>query len=347
MWNNPDFVVLFAAGNSGMDLNGDGVIDEGAISVPATAKNCITVGASENLVLRQGIQRTWGVFGMDPTSGKSIWGALPMRDDFLSDNSRGVAAFSSRGPTADGRIKPDVIAPGTNNLSLRSRAPEVSANDSWGVFDEDYVFMGGTSMATPLVAGAAALVREYYKVKENRLFVSSALVKATLINGAIDLYPGQFQNFNEIPTQRPNMHEGFGRVDLEYALIPSLPRVRRSIDDTQGIKEREERVYTLKVTDENEPLRITMVYTDMPASPAVQRALVNDLDVVLQAPDGKKLYPNGLFHRDDVNNVENIDLQHPKKGNYVVRITAPSVPQGLGVEDRQPFSVVMSGGFEL
>lgn len=348
VWEHPDFVAVFAAGNSGVDLDSDGLIDESSLAVPASAKNCIAVGASENLIVREGLQKPWGLLGrLGPDTEESIWGASPVRDDLPSNNLSGIAAFSSRGPTADGRIKPDVVAPGTNNLSLRSLAEEVSPDESWGVFNDHYVFMGGTSMATPLVAGAAALVREFYRTQEGRQFVSGALVKATLINGAVDLYPGQFRNFREVPSIRPNVHEGFGRVDVGNSLLPSLPRVRRSIDDTQGISEGEERSYSIKVKNGQEPLRVTLVYSDYPGSPAVAKALVNDLDLTVQDSSGHVFYPNGRNERDEINNVENVDLTDLRAETYVVRVRGTSVPLGSGEQSRQPFAVVISGGLEL
>src|SRR5690606_31361767 len=109
---------LYAAGNAGPSTQ--------TVGSPGTAKNVLTVGATENY--RPDI-------------------------DTQSDNPNTVANFSSRGPTADGRIKPDVVAPGTWILSMRaSQAPD---NSFWGTFNSDYAFMGGTSMATPLTAGAA------------------------------------------------------------------------------------------------------------------------------------------------------------------------------------------------
>ncbi len=348
VWKHPDFVAVFAAGNSGMDLDGDGLIDKSSIAVPASAKNCIAVGASENLILREGLQKPWGLLGrLGSDTDESIWGASPMRDDLPSNHLSGMAVFSSRGPSADGRIKPDVVAPGTNNLSLRSWAEEADPSEAWGMLSDNYVFMGGTSMATPLVAGAAALVREFYRSQEGRKFVSSALVKATLINGAVDLYPGQFKNFREISSTRPNIHEGFGRVDLGNSLLPSADRVRRSIDDTQGISEGEERTYSIKVKNTQEPLRATLVYSDYAGSPAVAKALVNDLDLTVQDSSGRVFYPNGRKERDEINNVENIDLIDLRAGTYVVRVRGTSVPLGNGEQSRQPFAVVISGGLEL
>jgi serine protease AprX len=143
VWKHRDCVVCFSAGNEANDVDADGRVRERSATPPGTAKNCITVGASENL--RPEITRTYG----------SMWPpdfpADPIRSDNVADDAEGMVAFSGRGPTADGRIKPDVVAPGTFILSTRSRA---TADNGWRLSgDQLYFFMGGTSMATPLVAG--------------------------------------------------------------------------------------------------------------------------------------------------------------------------------------------------
>ena len=343
-WSHPDMAIVFAAGNEGVDLDKDGVIDGSSIFQPANCKNCITVGASENIIKTGGFQESWGVLGK--IGKKNRWETDPIASDLPSNNSQGIAAFSSRGPTEDGRIKPDVVAPGTNNISLRSRAQTASVKETWGVFNDDYVFMGGSSMAAPLVAGAAALIRQFYRDVEKRDFISAALVKATLINGAKDLYPGQFEKFSEISTKRPNGHEGFGRVDLENSLFPQKPRVRKSVDYRNGLSENQSLEYIVKVTG-TESLSITLVYNDFPSSPAVQKMLVNDLDIILETSDGTKIYPNGLKGPDHLNNVEQIDIEHPMVGNYRLAVKASSVHFGVGDPGKQPFALVISGAFKL
>lgn len=99
MYNNPDMLILFAAGNSGVDADKDGRIDPGSISSPGTAKNCLTVGASENSTKTGGIQVPLSKL----RSAKDNWPAEPIFSSYVSDNINGVAMFSSRGPTSDGR----------------------------------------------------------------------------------------------------------------------------------------------------------------------------------------------------------------------------------------------------
>jgi subtilisin family serine protease len=93
----------------------------------------------------------------------------------------GISYFSSRGPTADGRRKPDVVAPGEKILSARHDW-RASGTDSYKL-EELYVAMSGTSMATPHVSGVLAaflsLRREFIGYPER--------VKAMLMAGCVDL----------------------------------------------------------------------------------------------------------------------------------------------------------------
>jgi serine protease AprX len=110
----------------------------------------------------------------------------------MADNAEGLAAFSSRGPTAEKRLKPDVVAPGTAILSTRSQKKKnLGAVSQGGVSGDDrYMYLSGTSMAMPLVAGSCAVIREAllangYRDEENVIKnPTGALVKALLINGA-------------------------------------------------------------------------------------------------------------------------------------------------------------------
>ncbi len=246
-WQKKDMLILFSAGNSGTDTNHNGVIDPDSIGAPGTAKNIMTVGASENL---------HATGGYNPGGACTSWGACwpsdfsaaPLSNDTPSDDANGMAAFSSRGPTDDGRIKPDIVAPGTNILSTRSHNPQ--AGTGWGVYNNDYIYEGGTSMSTPLTAGAAALSREWLGRIKGIANPSSALMKSVLINGAADMSPGQYGTgaTREIPSQRPNNVTGWGRVDLAAALNPPAPRKIWLTDNTAGIATGGSATYQLNVS---------------------------------------------------------------------------------------------------
>jgi hypothetical protein len=340
IWNHKGFTILFAAGNVGIDSNRDGVVDLDSLASPGTAKNCITVGASEN-------NRSSG--GYNPGGWCSSYGDCwpfdypvnPISSDPLSNNPSGLAAFSSRGPTNDARFKPDVVAPGTNIASTRS---SMAILDDWGAINAYYMYMGGTSMATPLAAGAATLVRDFYQDKEG-ITPSAALIKATLINGATDMSPGQYGTggTQEIPNPpRPNNVEGWGRINLENSLFPSTPRTLGYADETSGLQTGHTTTYVYTVTTAAQLMRTTLVWSDYPGTPVAGGGLVNDLDLTVTTPGGTTLYPNHAGQYDRANNVEGIDIASAETGGYSITVRGYNVPQGP-----QPYALVVSGAGEF
>jgi serine protease AprX len=136
-WTDKRLVILFAAGNGSF---------VSTISYQAHAKNCITVGACQS--------KQPGVKIPDEEEPGGF--RLNMQND-----PEEVADFSSKGPTSDGRIKPDVVAPGVFVLSTRTSAmyPGRYSNRDGISEDETWMYCSGTSMATPLVAGCCAVIR--------------------------------------------------------------------------------------------------------------------------------------------------------------------------------------------
>ena len=170
--------------------------DDG-VSPPGTAKNVITVGAHVNR--------------------------------YSSDAANEMYYWSSRGPTDDGRIKPDIVAAGDYIRSCKaqeaSEAPD-NLNDDW------YVEYSGTSMATPAAAGASALVREYLMEIAERPEPQGALVKAMLILGAEDMGTRDI----------PNNDEGWGRINLVNTLLPESD-VGIFVDDRSRLSSGQEASY--------------------------------------------------------------------------------------------------------
>lgn len=283
-WNNKDFLILYSAGNSGRDISANGVIDLGSLGSPATAKNALTVGASEN-----------------PGQGAGSWNlwytpVAPILGDPFADNVNGLAAFSSRGPTGDGRTKPDIAAPGIFVNSVRSTTSSGSGN---------YVMFAGTSMATPLTAGAATVAREAFMDLET-YSPSAAMLKSLLANGATDMYPGQYGigPTQEIPVTRPSNQAGWGRVNLTGSIFPASGRSIHWWDHSpeaqsslNNLSTGQTMTYTFAVNSSSQPLAATLAWMDYPGTLAASGGLVNDLDISIEGPGNAVYYPNNAAQR--------------------------------------------------
>jgi serine protease AprX len=326
MFNNPEMLILFAAGNSGVDMNKDGRIDSGSVSTPGTAKNALTVGASENMTTSGGIQ----VPVSKLRSGPDSWGAEPIFSSLISDNANGVAMFSSRGPTQDGRLKPEIVAPGTNILSNRSHV--AGASELWGAYNADYAYSGGTSMATPLAAGGAAVARQVLQEKFHIATPTGALLKAVLVHTAVDMFPGQYgqgTSTQELLTRRPNSDEGYGRMDLSR--VAQLGANTQFVDNKIGLGQGEQESFTVTLARPGQIL-VNMIYMDAPASPDAAITMVNDLDLTLTGGG-----QNAGSH-DRVNNNEVIELSGLAAGSYTITVQGVKVPQGKN--GKQPYALV-------
>lgn len=320
-----DFCVVVAAGNDGTDEDGDGKINPMSVSSPGTAKNCITVGACENHRPAFATAR-YGDWWPDD------YPAAPFRKDPMADDPDHVVAFSSRGPTRDGRTKPDVVAPGTFILSTRSRRI-ADNNTAWGAFPPSwlYFFMGGTSMATPLTAGAVAVIREYLRKKQKIRRPSAALVKATLIAGATRLPRTARKGTVQDHAQ------GFGRVNLDAILAPDAPASATFADVQDRLATGQLHETTLEVRSRDVPLRVVLAYTDAPGP-----RLVNNLNLIVRSPRGRAHVgnhtPGAPLTPDAKNNVEVVHIAKPRAGTWTLQVVASNVPEG-----RQDFALVCLG----
>ena len=343
VWAHPDMLICFSAGNSGVDADADGRVDEGSLGAPSSAKNVLTIGAATT-------HRPPGSGGLTSGTWGGAWGlsfpARPIADALVSmpwdGVHQGMAAFSSRGPCLDGRIKPDLVAPGTDIVSCRSRAP--GAGVLWGTgtgvlgnaASNSYVFCGGTSMSGPLGAGAAVVTRQY--LVETRGFAnpSAALVKALMLAGARSLSPGQYGigPFQEIPgAARPNNAEGWGQVNLGNTLFPGSGT--NVLFDGDALNTDDVRTYAFHSAASNR-LCAMLVWSDYPSSEMAALNLVNDLDLVVITPSGATLYPNGGTGFDRTNNVEGVDVGVTESGTYTVLVIGHGVPMGP-----QPFALAL------
>jgi subtilisin family serine protease len=335
---HPDLLVVVAAGNSGTAASpvnsAAGWVDLLSMGAPGTAKNALTVGACRSDRPPVGAPpQTFGArYGAD-------FPAPPVRDYDLSGDAESMAAFSSRGPCDDQlRVKPDLVAPGTYILSAR-------ASTATGPFWEpgptaDYAYDGGTSMAAPIVAGAAALVRQYVIHDRGHTQPSAALLKAILINGAKPLTGA---DAIADPAGDPNFHQGFGALSLRTSIPNDAePALKLEFHDDSNV--------TLHVTgngfrfdvrtDHTLQLRICLAWTDPPG-----RSVQNCLALRVRHPAsggewlGNQNRPKYLSATlDQANNVQVVRVDAPAAGDYELWVEATSLTQNT-----QAFALAVTG----
>ena len=286
--------ILFAAGNDGPQSD--------TIGSPATAKNLIAIGNSQNR---------------------------------YSGAPNSIMDGSSRGPVDDGRIKPDLIAPGGYVRSCKAQEASDTGGATWT--STWYMEYTGTSMATPNAAGTAALVREYITEIAQRPEPQGALVKALMILGARDVGSRDI----------PNNDEGWGRVDLKSTLAPNNGRGiwvdDRSILSSTG----NSKSYSFNVTTPNQPFKAVIAWSDERGSRFSNTQLVNNLNLLVTTPSGVEYKGNEFSqgrsiqggNHDTLNNVEVVLIDSAEAGLWTVKVTDAGHSGGRA----QPYAIAVSG----
>jgi len=250
----------------------------GTMGVPGTAKNVISVGG-------------------------------------INGNDDSMTTFSSFGPCDDGRLKPDLVAPGCE----QGGGQGVTSSFPGG----GYATLCGTSMATPTVGGIAALVLE----RTRRDFPGRRLLpeamKALLTVSARDLGPAG-----------PDFQFGHGCVDAQAA----ARLVARQGFGEGAVSDQETATLDLWLPTGSGALRVALAWSDPPATPGASRALVNDLDLELVSPSGAVVLPHvpdpampqrpAERRRDAWNNLEQALVEAPEGGSWRVRVRGTAVPVG-------------------
>lgn len=282
MHNNSYTCILFAAGNDGKYVGINNKQQQ--IGNFASAKNCITVGAS---------------YSDRPLDSKDTAYQTGGRVHSISE----MTVFSSTGPTVEGRVAPDVVAPGAVILSARSRtiSPGILTETLLAYGNPDYdnlLFMDGTSMATPAVTGCVAVLRGAFRAQQSTN-PTGALLKALIVHGAIDLVGTQFTVVSQnksgshssceyTMTAAPNPFQGYGLVDINNSLSPVIGPItnQRGFVDSSLASGLQQKICTMNIPSSAKRLIVTLAYTDLPGN-----ALQNQIVVSVKLSNGTSLSP--------------------------------------------------------
>lgn len=326
---HPDAVVLFAAGNDGSDKNGDRRIDATSLYAPASAKNTIAIGATEGPRQGVGLRVNWDAFNKQ---GRRRFANSADRNDPISGEPEHIALISSAGPTMDGRIKPDLCAPGTNLAAARSQAANVRG---WGLASPMpyYMYYGGTSMSTGVAGGYFAVLRQSWQAHLGGIAPSGVALKALAILAASSVLR------RDSTEREPREIAGYGGLDLANAL-PNVENRIQFIDHREpGLNSGEVHEYRFRLNRAQE-FRAALCWYDAPGE-----ALLNNLDLCLLDESGIVHWGNHqvgeVGEPDQVNTVEVIEVGELAAGNYTLQVIGMNVPVAP-----QPYALVYKAPFD-
>lgn len=371
VYNHPEFLPIVAAGSYDCPSSLEKRSAE-HIAFPAHARNALAVGASfpSPSALAFARSKDESDFIFDGVNETAV--------DLVSSSSFSLAPGTLIGNTADGRSKPDLFAPGFYIMGQNTNSKQTSCssnNDSVGPFKNIWAPMDpngsqgfGSSAATAVVTGLAALVRKHLMEKHQPLIrqPSAALIKSLLLHGAI--YPDEpvFQYDHSScllcscrsrsgpkMIQRERHELGFGYARLHTILDGPLHKSNGfvitgynasqepTLGDPSLSTTGEEHVYPFCYRGRApSTLKLTLVWTDY-ANGSLSSALHNDIDLIVEMND-MTWYGNGGSSPDTTNNVEQLEiaLHGTQEIDLVVRVLASYLPEDI---HPQAYSLIRSG----
>ncbi|MGV3766914.1 MAG: S8 family serine peptidase [Chitinophagaceae bacterium] len=328
-YNAPNYLIVKSAGNNrsqngpndgetywGYDANGNLVNKNGRpaglsdndgydiISTYGTAKNILTIGAVD---------------------------AIP--SGYYAPTDIRISDFSSWGPTDDGRIKPDLVAVGTNVLS------------SYATNDNAYSSISGTSMATPNVTGSLLLLQELYARRNSNAVMRSATVKGIALHTADEAGP----------SPGPDYIHGWGLLNMVKAAAVITNRNAGSLIEQNSLTSGTPYTITV-VASGKEPLVVSICWTDpkgevTAGTPLNNRTskLIHDLDLRVSMNGTtylpwrlNVLAPSAAATKADnnVDNFEKIEILNPIPGEtYTITVSN----KGTLAQGPQAYSLIATG----
>lgn len=284
VYNNNQFLHFYSAGNS---------------------------SSSNSSPVYEGIQASnGGYFGNVTGGSKAAKNTIAVANMLYNDVR---VSSSSRGPTADGRVKPDISAHGNGNLSL-------DPNNQYGAG-------GGTSAAAPSTAGTVAMLYDAYRDMNGGANPNGGLIKATILNTADDIgRPG------------PDYDHGWGRIHAgnAYEILSNNQYLMSTISNNGSNS------HTVTVPSGTKEVKVMVLWVDPAGSANASIALINDINITMTAPGGQSYNPwilgldptlaslesNAVRGIDDRNNMEQVSLENPSAGNYTINVSGFDIAQG-------------------
>ena len=304
---------------------------------------------------------------MNGSGGKSTQGSPDEGKNIIrvggSGNRNGpghddLCTCSAHGPALDGRLLPDVVAPGQSVMS--TRAAQGTLCGLSGSAQELppsplHAPCTGTSMASPHVTGGYAVFTEWYR-KRFKGTPSPALVKGAFVNGAVDLSQNGGVDANGVALMPiPNNQQGWGRFNLGETIsswqrgVVHLDQSHVFDDSGAGAE------LVVRPVDPSKPMKATLVWTDALGHGKGGKipAWVNDLDLVVSGRG--QTYLGNAFKdgwsvtggkADRMNNIENVYLRKPGSGSFTVKVQAANII-GDGLPNRgdktdQDFALIIT-----
>lgn len=352
MYDNPESLIVFSAGNYALNFGLYSVVS------PSTAKNVLTVGATESTA------SSWYQSCKMPSFSRECRA-------HASNDGDAVAYFSSRGNTfPSGATKPEIVAPGSPVFSARSNGQSdkfqcnslicIDEHNKMCPDEAAILPLRGTSMATPYIAAAAALIRQYLvegyypsgeQVPSNSFTPTGSLLKAMIVHSGQDVSRAEI-DFSYIKLgSGPDRYQGFGAVQLNTVLKikgENNDLFNLFISDSRSIEHQKVHRYCLIVSRSSVPLRVTLSWSDPAPSVLSNFPMVNNLDLIVFDQSGK-VYPldgRGQMESDASSTVERVTIETPSngirhyiyvKGSYVAfgpqKYSLVATGAGLNVED--------------